>query len=137
MNKYGLSFHHFGLAVRNPEKAIRWLAGLGYEIGPTVKDDLQQVNLVLCTSAALPCVEVVSRTEAEGPLASVLKSRTSLIYHVCYETQSLTGSLEAIARDNVGLIVASEAKPAILFTGRRVSFYQIDGFGLIEILEPE
>jgi len=135
MNKYELTFHHLGLAVKHPEKAISLLEGLGYDIGPTVKDNLQNVNLVLCTSQSMPSIEVISETETAGPLASILSLKSSMIYHVCYETESLANSLDAIKRDNHRVIPISQPKPAVLFSGRHVSFYHIDGFGMIEILE--
>ena len=86
MKNYGLTFHHFGLAARNPDKTIRWLTSLGYKIGPAVRDDLQNVNLVLCTSPTMPAIEVISETETSGPLASFLNFQPAMIYHVCYET---------------------------------------------------
>jgi methylmalonyl-CoA/ethylmalonyl-CoA epimerase len=46
--RYALQFHHLGLAVRAPERALRFLRGLGYVTGPACYDPLQRVNLLLC-----------------------------------------------------------------------------------------
>ena len=135
MNKYGLAFHHLGLAVRRPERAIPWLEGLGYQIGQTVRDELQKVNLIMCSSPSMPAVEIVFESGTAGPLAGILKANATMIYHVCYETESLDHSLSAIKNDSIVVLAISPPKPAILFQGRKVSFYQIQGFGMIEIME--
>jgi hypothetical protein len=45
MNRLGLLFHHLGLAVKTPEIAERFLAGLGYSVEPRIYDPLQNVWL--------------------------------------------------------------------------------------------
>jgi methylmalonyl-CoA/ethylmalonyl-CoA epimerase len=132
---YGLKFHHLGLAVRQVENAIRMLRGLGYKIGRTVKDDLQNVNLALCTRSAAPAIEIIYGTETPGPLSAILKLNTSLIYHICYESGNVEKSLAAMRGDQNLVREISPHKPALLFGGRMVSFYQVRGFGMIEILE--
>ena len=132
---YGLKFHHLGLAVKQVENAVRMLQGLGYMIGPTVKDDLQNVNLALCTQPEAPAIEIIYRTETPGPLAAILNLNTFLIYHLCYESENAEKSLAAMRNDQNMVRVISPPKPAVLFGGRMVSFHQIRGFGMIEILE--
>jgi methylmalonyl-CoA/ethylmalonyl-CoA epimerase len=135
LDSYGLTFHHLGLAVRQPEDALRMLKGLGYKIGETVRDDLQNVNLSLCTRPDAPAVEVIYETETPGPLADILKSNSSMIYHICYEIENLEKGLVALQRDGNIVKMISPPKPGVLFGGRKASFYKIRGFGMIEILE--
>jgi hypothetical protein len=132
---YGLKFHHLGLAVKQVENAVRMLKGLGYKIGPSVRDDLQNVNLALCTRPEAPAIEIIYATETPGPLAAILKLNTSLMYHTCYKSENLEESLAEMRNDQNMVRVISPPKPAVLFGGRLVSFYQIRGFGMIEILE--
>jgi catechol 2,3-dioxygenase-like lactoylglutathione lyase family enzyme len=135
-NRYGLTFHHLGLAAKAPARTIGFLEGLGYRPGDRVRDELQNVDLVMCAAPSMPSVEVISATETEGPLESVLKPGvTEAIYHVCYESDDLDATLEAMRRDS-RVICVSPRKPAVLFGGRHVSFYRVAGFGLLEILEP-
>ena len=134
-NTYGLNFHHLGLAVKQVENAVRMLKGLGYKIGPSVRDDLQNVNLALCTRPGAPAIEIIYGTETQGPLAAILKLNNSLIYHLCYESENAEKSLAAMREDQNMVRVISPPKPAVLFGGRMVSFHQIRGFGMIEILE--
>ena len=133
---YGLKFHHLGLAVKNPASAIKFLAGLGYNLGAVVRDEAQNVNLMLCAGRGMPAVEIIYPTEKPGPLAPILKANASLIYHICYECRDLDKALCALEADNNRILLTAPPKPAVLFGGRKVSFYTVIGFGMIEILEP-
>ena len=132
---YGLTFHHLGLAVKQVENAVRMLKGLGYKIGPILKDNRQKVNLALCTQPEAPAIEIIYATETPGPLAAILNSTTSLIYHICYKSENLEKSLAAMRNHQNSVLVISPPQPAVLFGGRMVSFYLVRGFGMIEILE--
>jgi methylmalonyl-CoA/ethylmalonyl-CoA epimerase len=136
MERFGLKFHHLGLAASQPDLATRFMAGLGYRIGAVVHDPLQKVNLVMCESDRMPAVEVISPAAGPGPLDRILAQNSELIYHLCYETEDLARSVEQIKRDGHRIICVSPAKPAVLFGYRPVSFYMVKGFGVIEILEP-
>jgi methylmalonyl-CoA/ethylmalonyl-CoA epimerase len=136
-NKYGLLFHHLGLAVAKPEPALTFLQGLGYTAGRVVFDPLQDVNLQICEHPAMPLVEVVCPGEGGGALNALLtRSQEGLVYHVCYRTADLTASLGALeAQPGLRVLCVSPPKPAVLFRGEPVSFYVIKGLGLIEIIE--
>ncbi len=135
-NKFGLTFHHMGLALRKEDEALKFLGGLGYDENEQVYDPEQKVYLRLCTSKMSPAVELVTAGEEDGPLTPILKRYNELVYHTCYETNDLQGSLQAMQLDGLRVVPVSPPKPAILFGGRNVSFYTVMGFGLIEILEP-
>jgi len=135
MNQLGLSFHHLGLAVTHVDRAVNFLAGLGYYIGESVRDDLQNVNLIFCTHKSMPAVEIIWPTETDGPVSGILKFSNELIYHSCYESPDLESTLAAIRKEHNSIACLSPPAPAPLFSGRKVSFYHVRGFGLIEILE--
>ncbi len=132
-NNYGLSFHHLGLAVTTPDKAIKFLKGMGYSVREPIYDKYQNVFLVLCEHRAMPEVELIYPSETAGPLDNILKEFQEVVYHLCYSCSDLDYSLEKIKAEN-RIITVSEPKPAVLFSHRRVGFYRIAGFGLIEIL---
>ena len=136
-NKWGLAFHHLGLAAKDPKAAAQFLAGLGYRIGPMIFDPLQNVRAALCAQDHMPDVEIICPGEGEGPLDKLLAGqREGLVYHMCYRSADLDRSLEAL-EDDGGLSVycVSPPKEAVLFGGKRVSFYLIEGVGLIEIID--
>jgi hypothetical protein len=136
-NKWGLAFHHLGLAVKDHEAAAHFLTGLGYRIGPTIFDPLQNVHLAMCAHDRMPDVEIISPGDGAGPLDKLLSShKDGLVYHMCYTCADLDSALDALESDE-RFRVRSIAPPteAILFGGKRVSFYLIEGVGLIEIVD--
>ena len=135
MQEFALRFHHLGLASNHLEQTTRFLMGLHYEVGTQVYDPLQNVRLCLCSHSSMPTVEVVAPAEGAGPLDSILATAGESVYHLCYETENLTSSLEALKKAGQRVICVSPPKAAILFDEREVSFYMVRGFGLIEILE--
>jgi hypothetical protein len=131
-----LSFHHFGLAVRQPAPAISFLSSLGYEMGEPVYDPEQNVHLIMGSHPTQPAVEIIYPGNGPGPVDHLVqRHETGIIYHSCYETSDLTRTLEEMAQCGVRADCVVAPRPALLFGGRRVSFYRLKGMGLIEILE--
>ncbi|MGD9685446.1 MAG: VOC family protein [Desulfobacter sp.] len=135
MNRYGLSFHHLGLAVSKPDFAEKFLQGIGYKIGERVYDPLQNVYLKMCDGSNHPPVELIFASETAGPLDGILKNHTEMIYHICYTTNNISESLQNISNDNIRTICISAPKPAVLFSGLQVAFYYVNGFGTVELIE--
>lgn len=131
-------FHHIGVAVRRRSDALNFLTMLGYAAGETIHDPLQSVQLTLCTHPTQPTVELIEPTSGSpgGPLDRLLRDNTGLAYHCCYSVPSSEAALIALEQRGLRVVTASPAKPAVLFPGSAVSFHQIVGFGLIELLEP-
>lgn len=137
MNNPFLKFHHFGLAVRRPDEARKFASALGYEVpdGP-VFDHAQNVYLQMYAHPSHPPVEIVWPGSASGPVDKLAQRHASgIIYHLCYETDNLAGALAAFEAAGLAVICISPPQPALLFGGRPVSFYNVAGMGLIEILE--
>jgi glyoxalase/bleomycin resistance protein/dioxygenase superfamily protein len=134
MNSYGLEFHHFGLAVKSPEAAFRYLGDLGYRAGSTCYDPLQKVNLAMRHHERMPDVEVIWPGQVPSPLDRMLKQSDSMIYHLCYTSENVDGSLAALERAGLEVLPLGMAQPALLFGGIEVSFYNITGVGIIEII---
>jgi len=130
-----LQFHHLGLAVRRPAEAILFLSLQGYQINETVLDAGQNVQLKMCTHLTEPAVEIIWPLETVGPIHSLTqKNASGIIYHVCYQTQNLTAALVELEKAGLNAVCISPPKPAPLFGDCEVSFYNIIGIGLIEIL---
>ena len=128
-------FHHFGLALKKEERALKFLEAMGYSIGESVYDPLQDVYVRMCTSSRMPSVETVMPGKNDGPLTPILKKTNEMIYHTCYEISSHETFLSDLNAQNISYSCLLESKPAILFGGRMVSFYYIIGYGVVELLE--
>jgi len=136
MTNTHLTFHHFGLAVRRPDEARLFVAALGYEFGQPVFDPAQNVQLQLCTHPSHPAVEIIWPADTTGPVNKLIQRHPSgIIYHLCYETADLSAALAGLESSGVTVICIARPQPAPLFGGRPVSFYNVVGMGLIEILE--
>ncbi|HBF31112.1 VOC family protein [Rhizobium sp.] len=134
----GLRFHHLGLAVRQPERATRFLHALGYQLGEEVFDPLQNVKLAMAIHDNMPDVELIYPSgSGTGPLDLLLSAHTNgLVYHICYETDDLAKSLLAFKNSGAArLACILPPKSAVLFGGDPVSFYMVSGVGLIEIID--
>jgi len=131
-----LVFHHFGLAVKTPDQATSFLTALGYQLGEPVFDPGQNVHLMMATHPHQPQVEVIYAGREGGPIDKLVQQHPpGIVYHLCYSTQNLAESLAQIKAVGLQAICFSKPKPAPLFQGRHVSFYHVNGMGLIEILE--
>jgi methylmalonyl-CoA/ethylmalonyl-CoA epimerase len=131
-----LKFHHFGLAVRRPEQATAFAGALGYRVGQPVFDPEQNVHLAMCTHETEPALELIWPGPGKGPVdALVRRHESGIIYHACYETSDLAAALANFQARGLKAFCVSQPKPAFLFGGRNVSFYNVLGMGLIEILE--
>jgi hypothetical protein len=134
MNRYGLEFHHFGLAVKSPEASFRYLEDLGYSAGSTCYDPLQKVNLAMWHHERMPDVEVIWPGTEVSPIDRLLKRNDGMIYHLCYTSEDVERSLAALEAAGLEILPLGSAQPALLFDGMGVSFYNITGVGIIEII---
>ena len=138
-NAFGLAFHRLGLAVRRPDHAVCFLGGLGYAVAQPVFDPEQNVNLIMCRhSAAMPDIEIIYPAAGRSPVDTLVERRPDgIVYHVCYVTADLAASLAGLEERGLRAVCVAEPAPAILFGGRRVSFWNIVGIGLCEIIEGQ
>jgi methylmalonyl-CoA/ethylmalonyl-CoA epimerase len=136
MTNLHLKFHHFGLAVRRPDEARKFVTALGYQLGEPVFDPAQNVRLQLGTHPSHPGVEIIWPGDSTGPVDRLTQRHASgIIYHLCYETDDLQAALAGLEAAGLRPLCISPATPAPLFSGRPVSFYNVVGLGLVEILE--
>lgn len=135
--KFGLEFNHFGLALKKEDECLTFLKGMGYEIGNKIYDKLQNVNLILCKSNAQPSIEIILPGIGSGPIDQILKRYDQSIYHLCFSCKNIALTLNAIKKSGLRIVTISKPTPAILFDMKKVSFYHISGFGIVEIVEGQ
>jgi methylmalonyl-CoA/ethylmalonyl-CoA epimerase len=136
MSDLPLKFHHFGLAVRRPDEARTFLTTLGYRLEAPVLETAQKVHLQLAFHATHPTVETIWPGETEGPVGKLIqRNPPGIIYHVCYETEDLPAALARLEAAGLQPLCISQPTVTQLFQGRKVSFYNVLGLGLVEMLE--
>jgi len=131
-----MTFHHFGLASDRPDSCAAFLTSMGYRVGETIYDPEQNVKLALATHWQQPAVEIVSPGPTPGPISAIIAANRQGVYHLCYECPSADAAVASMKLRGLRVICTAPAKEAILFERRRVSFFIVSGFGLIELLEP-
>lgn len=136
-NRFGLSFHHLGMAVQNPDAAMAFLAPLGYQRGVAVFDPEQRAHLAMCSHTSMPYVELIWAGAQPSPIDNLIRRSETAIYHVCYIAADVQASLAAMEREGLEVVEVSPPKPALLFGGIAVSFHAVSGFGLIELMHAE
>jgi catechol 2,3-dioxygenase-like lactoylglutathione lyase family enzyme len=129
-----LTFHHLGLAVRRPDRAFAFLAALGYREGEGVYDPLQSVNLAMRYHPAMPAVEVIWPGDGPSPVDSIIRQDRALIYHLCFASDDARQALDDLAAAGHQVIEIAPPTEAVLFGGLPVSFHNVLGFGMIEII---
>ncbi len=129
-----VKFHHLGIAVKDFRKSINFYSNLGYEGSAAVVDDGQEAELVMLRSEHLPHIELIKPLYERSHLNNLLKTRSEAIYHMCYEVDDLEDVLGTLRKD-FKVTCLKEQKQAVLFDGRNVSFYYVDGVGIVEFLE--
>src|SRR5438094_83015 len=125
MNLDSVQFHHLGLAVAEPTKAVSLLTSLGYTLGDRVFDPGQGVHLIWCSHLTMPHVEVIYQTQAGGPLDSILIGRNESIYHICFAAEDVKTTLAEWKGLGLRVICVSAQKPSVLFANQAVSFYYV------------
>jgi catechol 2,3-dioxygenase-like lactoylglutathione lyase family enzyme len=129
-----LRFHHFGLAVRRPQKAFAFLDALGYREGKQIYDPLQSVNLAMRYHSVMPDVEVIWPSEEPSPIHNLIKGDRALVYHLCFATEDASRALADMQAAGHQIVEIAPPTPAILFGNIPVSFHNVLGFGVIEII---
>ena len=130
-----LTFHHLGLAVKKPGPATAFVSTQGYRLGEIVFDPGQNVFSMLCTHATEPAIEILWPGETKGPIEDLTQRHPAgIVYHMCYEAADLTAALAKLEEAGNRVVCISPPKTAPLFGNRKVSFYNVIGIGLIEIL---
>ena len=121
--------------MKRPHQAKAFVLGLNYRLGETVFDPQQNVFSLLCLHETEPAIEILWPGETKGPIDDLTRRNPpGIIYHLCYETGNLAGALAQLETDGNHVICISPPKTAPLFANRKVSFYNVIGIGLIEIL---
>lgn len=124
-----MKFHHVGVACADINEEISSIEKIHevIDISAIVYDEKQKASLcMLKTREGIP-IELISGEQ----VANIVKKRITY-YHLGYETDDIYAEISRL--QNLGALLVSEPKPAILFADRKVAFIQVS-YGLIELIQ--
>jgi len=128
-----MEFHHVGIAVRSIEETAKWYVDMGYRLGKTIEDPIQNVYIAFLKREDSPLFELVQPVDKTSPVSTILKKVGISAYHFCYETTDLQKAIEDFESQDFKVLV--EPVEAVAFKHRKISFlYHLD-IGLIELVE--
>lgn len=131
-------FDHIGLLTKNPDGASKSLSILGFSISDSLFDSNQGAYLRMAQSPdSHTKIEIISPCDDESALNSLLRHRNDYMYHSCFRVQSVKKILNRLRHFNLRVTEMSKPKPAVMFDGDLVSFYVIEGIGLVEFIESK
>jgi methylmalonyl-CoA/ethylmalonyl-CoA epimerase len=124
-----MKFHHVGVACHNIKEEIESISKIHEvtEISPIVYDTEQKAELCMITTLEGVLIELISGEQ----VANLLKKRITY-YHLCFETEDIFAEITRL--QDLGALLVSNPKPAILFNNKKVAFLYVS-YGLIELVE--
>ncbi len=127
-----LRFHHIGIACRSIKLEGKTWRELGYcQEGDLFCDAAQGICGIFLTGPG-PRVELLEPFEQSDTLKPFLNLGIKM-YHQAYETPDIKQIAERLKQSRAKVL--SEAKPAIAFDGRFVSFLMMPNSLIIELIE--
>jgi methylmalonyl-CoA/ethylmalonyl-CoA epimerase len=113
------------------------MAGFLHSLAATwdggIYEDPQQKVRVAFLEAGEARIELVESAAEESPVERFLREKGGGLHHVCYEVEDLEKEMSEMRLR--GSIVAKRPKPAVAFSGRRISWMLTPEKLLVELLE--
>ena len=129
-----MHFHHLGVACADIEVETLAYRALGYAPeGEDFADPLQGIRGRFLLGGG-PRLELLISLPGRDVL-SPWTSRGVRIYHMAYETSTMTEDIERLKRER-GRVV-SPPTPAVAFSGRPVTFIVLPTLQLIELIAAD
>jgi len=124
-----MKFHHVGIACKDILLEIESISKIHQvlEISDIVYDTKQKAKLCMIKTDEGINIELISGEQVEN----LIKKRITY-YHICFETDDITAEIKRL--QELGSLLVSDQKPAILFDNKKVAFVQTS-YGLIELVE--
>lgn len=128
--KFGLKFHHVGIACHNIEKCkefIKKTMNVKKE-SATVFDEKQNAHICILTLEDGVRFELIM-----GEMVKDIVEKGMTYYHTCYSVGNINRTIQRF-QEELQAIIVSKPKPARIFDGKLVAFLYTP-LGIIELLE--
>ncbi len=126
-----MKLHHIGIACARIDEGLLHLRSIYTitHVSGVVYDPLQDASVCLVSTAHGMNFELIAGARVTGLLRKGMH-----YYHLCFEVENLEEEAKRLV--TAGAMPITEAKPALLFGGRKVHFF-MTRTGMIELLEEE
>jgi methylmalonyl-CoA/ethylmalonyl-CoA epimerase len=131
-----LVLHHIGVVVDDLEAAAAHYAALGFAGGERISVPEQAIEAIVYSAGENRWLELISPTDAEGPIAKFMGKRGEGMHHVAYEVEDIESSLERLKATGVRLIDETPRKGAHNWTIAFIHPESTNGV-LIELVQAE
>jgi methylmalonyl-CoA/ethylmalonyl-CoA epimerase len=128
-----MNLHHLGFLTSNIEKSIEQFKLLGYVQGPLIIDTYRHLKICFLKGSGSESLELIEPGTEADTLKEHLNNRGVGLYHLCFETDKLTSSIENLTEN--GFVVIQSPSPALAFEGRSIAFLHATHTGIIELVE--
>ncbi len=129
-----LKIHHVGYMIKKIARTLPQFTELGYEVEiPEFKDESRKCDFCFLIKDGYR-IELISPWGEESPLFPMLKHHKNMMYHICYETDSMQEEIERLTALHYALVEPPAKAPAISETAV-VAFLMHKDLGMVELVE--
>lgn len=116
----GLTLHHTAVVVEDLDAADEHYRALGFVPGERISVPLQGIEAIVYAAGDGLWLELISPTDAEGPIATFMAKRGEGMHHVAYQVDDIVGELARLKSGGVRLI--DEVPRAGAHAGWQIAF---------------
>ena len=129
--------HHVGIAVPSLTDSIALYRRLRFRCGEVIHDPVQNVELAMCRGRAPEGIELIGAVDETSPCHRMVTVNGGGPYHLGLEVEDTEEFLRRLDRQGSAFARVGNRAKAVLFDGREVCFVNVDGVGLIELIDGE
>ena len=114
-----LKIHHVGYMIKKISRTLPQFTELEYEVEiPEFKDESRKCDFCFLIKDGYR-IELISPWGEESPLFPMLKHHKNMMYHICYETDSMQKEIERL--NGLGIEFDTAKKSKISFWAKNDS----------------
>ena len=99
-----LTLHHVGIVVEDLGAAEAHYQALGFTGGERISVPEQAIEAIVYPAGENRWLELISPTDAEGPIAKFMGKRGEGTHHVAYQVDDIVAELDRLRQAGVRLI---------------------------------
>ena len=132
-----LRLHHTGVVVADLDAAAAKYRALGFTDGVSISVPEQAIEAIVYPTGEGRYLELISPTDAEGPIAAFMAKRGEGMHHVAYQVDDIEAELNRLRAAGVRLIDETPREGA--HAGWLIAFIHPESTngGLTELVQVE